>query len=70
MQVTPDDMKVKLRFQAAALEALHHAAEDHLVRMFEDANLAAIHAKRVTIQIRDIPLAKRLRGEQYFSGGS
>lgn len=33
-------------------------------RLFEDTNLAAIHAKRVTIQPKDIQLARRLRGER------
>jgi histone H3/H4 len=28
------------------------------------ANLAAIHAKRVTIQPKDLQLARRLRGER------
>ena len=33
-------------------------------RLFEDTNLAAIHAKRVTIQPKDVQLARRLRGER------
>ncbi|CAG8629464.1 589_t:CDS:2 [Ambispora gerdemannii] len=40
------------------------AAEAYLVSLFEDTNLAAIHAKRVTIQPKDIQLARRLRGER------
>ncbi|KNZ50004.1 histone H3 [Puccinia sorghi] len=36
----------------------------HFIRLFEDTNLAAIHAKRVTIQPKDIQLARRLRGER------
>lgn len=36
----------------------------YLVSLFEDTNLAAIHAKRVTIQPKDIALARRLRGER------
>ena len=51
------------RWQATALEALQHAAEAHLVNLFEDANLCAIHAKRVTIMRRDIQLARRIKGE-------
>ncbi|GAX79583.1 hypothetical protein CEUSTIGMA_g7024.t1 [Chlamydomonas eustigma] len=35
-----------------------------LVRLFEDTNLAAIHAKRVTIMPKDIQLARRIRGER------
>ena len=47
-----------------AVDALHEAAENYLVGMMEDANLLAIHAKRYTIQSRDIQLACRIRGEK------
>mmetsp|Transcript_7817 Transcript_7817/g.14544 ORF Transcript_7817/g.14544 Transcript_7817/m.14544 type:complete len:144 (-) Transcript_7817:365-796(-) len=50
------------RWQQAALLALQEAAEDYLIHLFEDANLCAIHAKRVTIMVRDIRLARRIRG--------
>ncbi|GAA6040257.1 hypothetical protein JCM8097_009387 [Rhodosporidiobolus ruineniae] len=56
------------RWQAAALEALHEAAEDYLVKLFEDTNLCAIHAKRVTIQPKDMNLARRLRGDPFKDG--
>lgn len=56
------DYKTDLRFTSAGLHALQTAAEAFIVMMFEDANLAAIHAKRVTIQPKDIQLARRLRG--------
>ncbi|KAI0750708.1 histone-fold-containing protein [Daedaleopsis nitida] len=55
-----------LRWQSSAILALQEATEAFLVHMFEDANLCAIHAKRVTIMQRDIQLARRLRGS---SGG-
>ncbi len=58
------DFKSDLRFQSAAVGALQEAAEYYLVGLFEDTNLAAIHAKRVTIQPKDIQLATRLRGER------
>jgi histone H3 len=32
--------------------------------LFEDTNLCAIHANRVTIMERDIQLAQRIRGER------
>ena len=51
------------RIQMAALSALQEAAEAYLVGLFEDANLACIHAKRVTIMNRDVKLARRIRGE-------
>ena len=57
------DFKTDLRFQGAALLCLQEAAEAYLVRLFEDANLCAIHAKRVTIQPKDLQLARRIRGE-------
>ena len=57
------NFKVDLRFQTAAIEALQTAAEAYLVSMFEDANLCAIHAKRVTIMPKDIQLARRIRGD-------
>ena len=43
------DFKTDLRFQSAAIGALQEAAEAYLVGLFEDTNLCAIHAKRVTI---------------------
>ena len=51
-----------LRFQASAIAALQEATEAYMVSLFEDSNLAAIHAKRVTVMSKDIALAKRLRG--------
>lgn len=57
------DYKTDLRFCMQAMEALQEAAEGYLVGMFEDTNLCAIHAKRVTIQPSDMQLAKRIRGE-------
>jgi histone H3 len=34
-----------------------------MIGIFEDANLCAIHGKRVTIMPRDIRLVKRIRRE-------
>ena len=58
------DFKTDLRFQSLAIKALQEAAEAYLVGLFEDANLCAIHAKRVTIMPKDIQLARRIRGER------
>ena len=58
------DYKTDLRFQSAAILCLQEAAEAYLVRLFDDANLCAIHARRVTIMPKDIQLARRIRGEQ------
>jgi len=53
-----------LRVQAAAMLALQEASEAYLVSLFEDTNLCAIHARRVTIFPKDIQLARRIRGER------
>ena len=57
------DFKTDLRFQSAEILCLQEAAEAYLVRLFDDANLCAIHAKRVTIMLKDILLARQIRGE-------
>ena len=58
------DFKTDLRFAVQTMAALQEAAEAYLVGLFEDANLCAIHAKRVTIMPKDIQLARRIRGER------
>ena len=58
------DFKTDLRFQSHAILALQEASEAYLVGLFEDTNLCAIHAKRVTIMPKDIQLARRIRGER------
>jgi len=58
------DFKNDLRFQSTAILALQEAAESYLVSLFEDTNLCAIHAKRVTIFPKDMQLARRIRGER------
>jgi len=50
------------RFQSTAVLALQEASEAFLVGVFEDTNLCAIHARRVTIMNRDMQLALRIRG--------
>ena len=58
------DFKSDLRFQSTAILALQEASEAYLVGLFEDTNLCAIHAKRVTIKCKDMQLARRIRGER------
>nr|XP_043624438.1 uncharacterized protein LOC122596004 [Erigeron canadensis] len=60
------DFKTDLRFQSSAVAALQEASEAYLVGLFEDTNLCAIHAKRVTIMPKDMQLARRIRGERGF----
>lgn len=56
--------KPDLRFSGTAILALQESAEAYLVHLFEDAQLCAIHAKRVTLKVKDIQLARRIRGER------
>ena len=49
-------------WQASAILALQEASEAHLIGLFEDCNLCAIHGKRVTIMPKDMQLARRIRG--------
>jgi len=58
------EFKTDLRFQSSAVLALQEASESYLVGLFEDTNLCAIHAKRVTIMPKDMQLARRIRGEK------
>ena len=52
------DIKTDLRFQSAAILCLQEATEAYLVGLLDDANLCAIHARRVTIMPKDIQLAR------------
>ena len=58
------EYKTDLRFQSSAVLALQEASEAYMVGLFEDTNLCAIHAKRVTIMPKDMQLARRIRGER------
>jgi histone H3/H4 len=59
------DFKNDLRFQSSAILALQEATEAYLVSLFEDTNMLALHAKRVTIMPKDMQLARRIRGEKF-----
>ena len=48
------------RFKSTAIAAPQEAAENFIVGLFEDVNLLAVHAKRVTVMPRDIRLALRI----------
>ena len=53
----PGTPSVQVCFQSTAIAALQEAAENFIVGLFEDKNLLAVHAKRVTVMPRDIRLA-------------
>ena len=55
---------VGYRVTPAMMMALQEAAEVYLVQLLEDLNLCAIHAKRITIQPKDMQLARRICGER------
>ena len=59
-----DEFFKEARFDSHCMMALQEAAEAYLVSLFEDTNLCAIHAKRVTIFPKDIQLARRIRGDR------
>ena len=52
------------RWAVGAVDALHEASEDYLVTLLDNANLLAIHTKHVTLQPRDIQLARRIWGDK------
>ena len=55
---------VGYRVTLAMMMALQEAAEAYLVQLLEDSNLCAIHVKHITIQPKDIQLARRIRRER------
>jgi len=52
-----------IKFQSIAVCAMHEASEAYLISLFEETNLCAIHARRITIMSKDMQLARRIRGE-------
>ena len=56
---------VQVRFQSTAIATLQEAAENFIVGLFEDVNLLAVHARRVTVMPRDIRLTLRIRGDHF-----
>jgi histone H3 len=56
--------KTDMRFERNAMLCLQEAAEAYMVSIMADANLCAIHGKRVTIFPKDVQLARRIRGER------
>ena len=61
----PGIPSIQVRFQSTTIAALQEAAENFIAGLFEDVNLLAVHAKRVTVMSRDVTLALRIRGDHY-----
>ncbi|KAI1710013.1 core histone h2A/H2B/H3/H4 domain-containing protein [Ditylenchus destructor] len=57
------DYQPDIRFQTSSVMALQESAEMYLTSLFEDANMCAIHSKRVTVMVKDFQLPRRLRSE-------
>ena len=55
-----------MRFQSTAIAALQEASENFIVGLFEDVNLLAVHAKRVTSMPQDVRLALRIRDHYHW----
>lgn len=58
------DFKTDLQFSPEAFDLLQLQIEGHIVNVFRDANLCAIHAHRTTIEPKDIQLARRIRDDR------
>lgn len=63
-EIVNETAPYEMRMQSTALLALQEAAEAYLVSLFEDTNLCALHARRITIMPKDLRLARRIRGER------
>ena len=57
------DFKSDLNFACHAAHAMQESTEAYFTKLYEDANLCAIHSKRVTIFPKDMQLVRRIRGE-------
>jgi len=53
--------KTDVRFKGEAHDALHIGAESYLVEVFQNANKAAIHSGRETVQVKDMQLVLDLQ---------
>ena len=60
-EIAQDFHNEPLRFGSDAFAALQEASEMFLTEVFGDANLCAIHDKRVTLLQRDLQLAQKMR---------
>ena len=61
-------LKDPSRMTVATVQCLQAASEAIITKTLEDANLCAIHTKRVTVQPKDLELAHRLMQKPSLSG--
>ena len=62
-EITKKLTKTDYRFQTTALLALQESSEEYLTGLFADANLLTLPRNRVTLEPKDMQLARVLRGE-------
>eukprot|EP00117_Sycon_ciliatum_P028853 scpid95542/ scgid23098/ Histone H3-like centromeric protein A; Centromere protein A len=55
---------IDYRWQGRALECMQEASEAFLIGLFEDSYLCTLHAKRKTLFVQDMQLARRIRGDR------
>ncbi len=60
----------ELRWSSDTLECLHQAGEAYITRYFEDANSAALHAGRVTLNKKDMDYIRNMRMRHGIYPGS
>ena len=58
------DYRADLRFSGESMLAIQEAAESYLVGIFHDTNFNALNAKRMTIKLKDLQLARKIREER------
>lgn len=58
------DYKSDLRYSESAMIAMQLFVEHRIVKLFESANLVAIHCNRTRVKPSDIQLVRRLTGER------
>ncbi|CAL2052542.1 unnamed protein product [Caenorhabditis brenneri] len=63
-EIAHTNFNTMIKYQALAVDLLRQAAEEYITSLFEDANLCAHHAKRVTVMPKDLQLASRIRGDR------
>ena len=61
-EISNETMGPECKWSRSSIEPLQRAAEDYLIGILEDSNFCAQHANRVTLSVKDVQLARRIRG--------